>query len=379
MGPKPRGPAVEGLALGGLTLLAALAPAPWTLGPVFLALALVPGPVALGVGLGAAWAASTGGPATAVLLGVAVLRLAWRRSAWGIALMALAVGIAARQEIAAAVLPAAVDRVPAFLVAAILAAGPLGCPDGRWPRLALGGVGVVLLLRLARVWTAEGAERLERAEAVGAVRLVYADLAADPALAPALLRARPRADAAAAGLPTERALDLGWRPVRAEGRVVEVARALERRGRGGEALRLLARHPREGEVDWWRGLFERTQGEPVRWRGAVLPGAPILPGEAGLGWDWTTNRVEEVCFTSRAPLTRLELTGRGSAADDGWPVVEVALDGTRLPDWLIADPARWTWEGPVEPGPHRLRLAFVNDTTGADGDRNVAIDRLTGR
>lgn len=353
--------------------MSASAPLHWGLLAGVAVAALIPGRVGLGVGLAAAWSTAAGGPAAPVLLVAAITRLAWRRSPWGLAVAGVGALLAWKQQRVAALFPAAVDPVPGLVIAAILAGGVVDPPRGRAPRLALAGVALAGAARLGAVWAVEGEERLARAERVGAVALVYPGLAADPALAPRLVRALPDADAALDALPVAAALDLGWRPQRAEGRPVEVARELERRGRGGEALRLLARHPRVGEVDWWRALYERTQGHPVRWRGEGGAEGFEVPGSIELGWSWTHDQAGEVRLTARSVVDRLVVRGEGSAAAGAWPRVELRLDGGPPDAWEVVGRGERGIPGPIEPGPHRLQLRFVNDAVAPDGDRNVVI------
>jgi hypothetical protein len=89
-----------------------------------------------------------------------------------------------------------------------------------------------------------------------------------------------------------------------------------------EALRLLARAPREGDVDWLRALFEVTQGEPVRWRGGrgegrggTLPGvldeAPALPmGARGPSGSANEPGVARGALTGLSRSVMSELPGR---------------------------------------------------------------------
>lgn len=366
-------------------LAAAAAPLPWSTLPLLVGGALVPHPLAPALAAAGALGLGVAGPAGAVVLAAAGLLLALRRAPGALALAATAALLALKQQVAASVLPAAADAVPGLLVAGLAAAGGLAAGGGRAVRAALGVAALVGAVRLGEVYRARGAERLARAEAVGAVPLVYADLVrhadhpvwADRGLLFRLVAAAPDRDEAALAAGWEEALALGWRPARADGVEVPVARWLEARGRGGEALRLLARAPREGAVDWWRALYAREQGLADPWAGGEEPSALGMPGAVSLGWTWLTNQEGELLLTARRPLRRLVLAGEGTVAD-GPPEVEVQLDGRPVGVWAPAGPSRFEVPGPLDPGPHRLRLRFVNDRVGPEGDRNVTIGALLG-
>ncbi len=368
-------------------LAAALTPTlPWHTGPALVALGVV---AALdrawiwpALGAAAVWsravADGAGGPGGAVILGAAVVLGAARRRRLATGIVVVALALAAKQLVAARLLPAAEGPIPWLVVTLVASAGAVSAARGsRVEAGALGVAGMIVLARLAAVWSVDGVERVRAAAAVGAVPLVYDALAAeaDPALAAALLRVAPARDAAALRLGWARALDLGWRPTRAEGVVVPVARALEARGRGGEALRLLARHPREGEVDALRALLERVQGAPVRWRGAPL--GPELPGRFDPALRFQTGGWAAVELTARAPLAELVIEGEGTPYQ-GPPLLEVRLDGGPAVPWALDGPATLRVPGPIEPGPHRLDLFFVNDRADAGGDRNVVITSIGG-
>ncbi len=270
--------------------------------------------------------------------------------------------------------PAAAER----LRAALTGPSPLA--------VALLLVGVAAGARLARLGTLPGPTRLVAAQEIGAVNLVYADVLAaasspkDPTTLLALVEAAPDRDEAALALGWEAALKVGWRPARAEGVALPVARALEAGGRGGEALRLLARHPREGEVDGLRALFERTQGVPVGWKGGVL-GTNTPPGgrtellDAPLEFTHDDARTLEITAPVALGVDSALTLDCDGTAFEGPPVLELQWDAGAVQ--RVECPARgWGEALDLAAGPHRLRVAFVNDAAGPDGDRNLRVSRL---
>lgn len=249
--------------------------------------------------------------------------------------------------------------------------------------LALVLIGFGALGRVARLSQLPAAARLAAAIPLDAVPLVIEAVVEeskqDPATLRAALRAAPDHDGAALALGWHAALESGWRPQRAEGVAVEVARALEREGRGGEALRLLAKHPRVGEVDALRTLFERTQALPDDWRGGRL--GLVVESQAGSLCDecivFMHNESREIEFTTLAAAFDAWLVvGCDGAAYEGQPELILTLDAQ--PAWVVECPAQsartQVW---LAPGPHRLRIAFENDRQGAGGDRNVGVTALT--
>ena len=229
--------------------------------------------------------------------------------------------------------------------------------------------------RLARLGRFPPAERLAAAAELDAIGLFYegvlAEAAADPALLTALVKAAPLRDEAALTLGIEPALAAGWRPARAEGAVVATAGALERAGRGGEALRLLARHPRVGEVDGLRALFERTQGLPVHWGGGQV--GPLVPPAFAINQTITSDGALVVEFTLTAPHEGLVIALDGDVWN-GPPTVDVAIDPPAGPSSLveIVAPTRVPL-GSLAAGPHRVSVTFINDAAGPGGDRNVRV------
>lgn len=345
-----------------------------------------------------------------------------REGLWYIALAALVLGLilAAKQGIAAAALPAAgagaarawtlgLAVTGAAAVAASVPSPPAEAAEedprglsvhaptraSLGPRLraffaGLGPLGLALVLiafgalgRLARLPLVPAPARLAAALPLDAVPLIIDDVVEeskdDPATLGAAIRVAPHHDGAALALGWEAALAAGWRPQRAEGVVVEVARALERDGRGGEAIRLLAKHPRVGEVDALRTLFERTQALAEDWRGGRL--GLVLESRTGSLCDqcivFMHNESREIEFTTLAVAFDAWLVvGCDGAAFEGQPELTLTLDAQA--PWVVACPAE-SARSPVwlAPGPHRLRIAFENDRQGATGDRNVGVTALT--
>ncbi len=304
-----------------------------------------------------------------------------------LALVVMGVALAVKQQVAATVLPVPRSYPSgawALLVCLASATAVVAARPGRASAVGPIVVSIVLFVRLAlAALEADPARRLEAAWRINAVPVVYDGLVAGlclpscdregEALARALIVAAPDRDEAALLIGWDAALDLGWRPARAEGVVIEVARALEARGRGGEALRLLARHPRDGEVDALRTLLERLQGKPVRWKGALL--GPVLADGVPLDLTFTTDGWRAVEFTTNAPATVLHLDAVGENYE-GSPVLWVTVDAEPTREWAVDGAQTLTLDRPLEPGPHRLGLRYTNDRADAGGDRNVIVTRI---
>jgi hypothetical protein len=221
---------------------------------------------------------------------------------------------------------------------------------------AFGGTCLVAI-RIALAPPDTGFELAQRVDATAWFYDEYAVSGGD-ALARRLVTAVPTRDEAANRLSVDEALASGWRPRRAGGRVVEVAGALWERGRGGEAVRLLRRHPREREVDGLLALFERFLGEPVGWRGGqigiVLSGVQktgpfVVPagGERRSLYFTATNSLRHAAIT-------VENVGIKGA------IVDVTLDGRSLLHTTVDKPTH-VLLGPIEAGPHVLRLSVPPD------------------
>lgn len=306
--------------------------------------------------------------------------------------------LAVRQRAVAGELTAAPSVVPEVIVLGLLASAVLslaprsstpgiahrsvnaGRQSGWGPagRIALGGVALVGALRFAQLWTAETQNQLALAAPLHAQRLVLASALRATSgppdrarrLALEWMRAVPDSDAAAARVGWEMALNLGWRPQRPQSDVVDIAAALDERGRGGEALRLLARYPRTGVIDFWRAVYERVQGGEDGWRGG-MDDVPVL-GPAGLRLDWSMlhNEDRSAVFRMVEPA-RVSLRAHMQSFE-GEPTVEVRLDAARS-TWI---PAGELDLGVLLPGPHTLNVRYQTDLEGPTGDRNVWVTRL---
>jgi len=379
-------------ALWGLLALLASPHTPWSPAPLLLLVALLSRwePRLLRLGVVALWAAAGPEAGWPFLVGALVLgALRWSRVGTGLVVLALL--LAARQGFAARELPAALEVVPGLVVVLVYAAcgwsaasparrpGPL--PELPWlGTAALAAAGGILLLRVALAVGAPDA--LEAARRVHAVGLLHARLNEDPGARLALVAADPDRDEAAeawlagdARRSPDTLLAVGWRPQRPSIDPVDLARRLEQRGRGGEALRLLRRYPREGAVDWWRALLERTQGEAVGWRGGVASEVARLPGRLSLDLRWDRNDYLALPVHLGAEVDRFVLEGGGTAYR-GAPSIEVKVDAGPVRQWSLDGPSRLELPGPHAAGPHRIELRFASDRLGPDGDRNVWIDAL---
>ena len=337
------------------------------------------------------WGLATRGagwPILGAFLVVAALRLrgaepTQRWIAGGLVLLALA--LAAKQEVAGMVLPDARSAgIWAAFVCVAAGAAAVSARPGRASAIGPIVVSMILFVRLALVaLEPDPADRLQAAWRINAVPVVYDGLVEGlclpscdregEALARALVVAAPDRDEAALRLGWAAALDQGWRPHRADGVVIDVARALEAAGRGGEALRLLARHPREGDVDALRALLERLQGKPVRWKGAPL--GPMLAHGLPVDLSFTTDGWRAFEFTTPAPVAALHIDATGTDYE-GPPVLAVTLDAMPARTWAVDGAQTFTLEGPLEPGPHRLGLRYTNDRADPGGDRNVVVTRI---
>ncbi len=344
----------------------------------------------------------------ATLVGLAVLAsaspwLALALAGWGLwrsrrgvgaaVVLALGVILGLKQVASSLALPAAIQTASVPVSAACsVAAAWLAAPHagGRSLAMVLGCLGTLVAGQLGWAWAAPTSmERLARAQHIDAVHLFYDGLVkrgrgggcalvidsacpGDPALLEALVRAVPNRDEAALALGWSAALSLGWRPQRAAGHAVDVARALESAGRGGEAYRLLSRHPRAGEVDGFMSLMERVEGATVDWHGGGI--GPLVPGVIELDEELATNGEVVLEFTATGALGDSALALEGSSFE-GAPRVTVHLDARpsieRAVDGAVTVPL-----GALEPGPHRLTVRFDDDRVGAGGDRNVIVRTL---
>lgn len=387
-------PRALSIAVALLSLLSAVAaPLPWHAGITLVALggwlALRPPAAALhatiagAVAAAYAWVPGPGGVvlgAAGVLAAARALQERARPSparVVGLAAAGTGVALALKQGSVAGVLPAAATVIPPLLATTTLAGcAAIAARGGRIEGLGTLLAGAVTVARVAHAWSLDGPARVGALDAHRALPLLRAVEAppADLATRAEMLRALPGDDALALSIGWEDALDLGWRPQRAAGVEVEVAVELERRGRGGEGLRLLARRPREGPTDAWMALFERTQGLPVRWGGAVL--GPTLPAE----FPWPVEAIDEghwsTVFTASRALgaVSVELAG---IAFSGPPVPRLRLDAN---PWIAcpADGETRCPLGPAAAGPHRVEVAYAEDPGGPERHRSVSVRRVLG-
>jgi hypothetical protein len=79
------------------------------------------------------------------------------------------------------------------------------------------------------------------------------------------------------------------------------------------------------------------------------------------------------------PNVKFEVIARGSYAGEGWPIMEVRIDGVAL-ETVTIDSADWkTFEvfADVTPGTHEVAIAFINDYYNPPDDRNLYVDKVT--
>jgi hypothetical protein len=354
-----------------------LSDVPWTVLPPLILLGWLAsrGWVWAAPGLALVWGAAAQGPWAGPVVGAGLFLavLGWRPISS--ALLALLAVMVARQFVVLPILPGALGPLAGLVLGMLAATAAASAARGdRAEGWALWAVAAVVSARLVGMWAADGQARLDAAIALDAEGMVYPSLmrSEDPALLRSLVRAVPGRDEAALGLGWEEALALGWRPVRAEGVEIAVARALEERGRGGEALRLLRRLPRLGDIDAILGLLERIQGEPVRWKGAPL--GELLPGSFDPNVSFETNGYARTEFTAVVAADGLIVDAVGQAWR-GPAVLEVTLDGEAPRRWELDGEGELAF-GPLAEGPHRLGFRFVNDLAGPGGDRNVRVTRV---
>lgn len=367
--------------IGVATIAAAMAPQHWALLPLFGAAAVTGSPpLCAGAVLAAWWGAASGwtgwvGIVVACYICARELARLPRTAAWLAPLLLVGV-VSGRQIAAEAALASASSVVPELLVLGTLGAGlwslGRGVRVGWAVRLGLAGLVLAGGGRGLGVYEADGEQRLQRAVAIQAERLVLPGLIGrSQRLDMAALSVVPDSDDAAQSVGWRTALDLGWRPQHPEADIFAIAAELDSRGRGGEAERLLARYPREGAFDYTRATFERWFGERDGWLGGTN-GDPQLEIGSSLRLDWTLLRDgrERRVFglSEAAPVT---LVGRAQAFE-GDPSVEVRLDAT-IVRWVPALPLEL---GVLAAGPHTLQVTFDSDRQGPGGDRNVWVDVL---
>jgi hypothetical protein len=313
--------------------------------PVVGALSLILAILCLGVGF-------VYGPRTRILTAGLVL---------GVGLV-----LALKQWAVVPVFAPAAELIPWCVLMGIALGGGFVFGGGRY----LWGGLVGVLLGLGKLGL-EG--ELAQAERLGLTEVLYehfvAEAQSDLQLGARLVGLVPDRDEAAELFSIEAALNLGWRPVKAEGRALQVARALEERGRGGEAWRFLKKQPRVGAVDSYMAILERTQGLVVRWKGSV---EGLNRVDEGLPWVFETNGFKRVEFYAEEG-ERLRIAGVGSRFERAARLV-LEVDSE---SWLVqADTGFEVKLGPLERGPHRLGVRFMDDASGEGGDRNMRVERV---
>lgn len=335
---------------------AATAPVPWHAAPALILLAILSRwqPIFAIVGLVTAWNPEAG--ALFWVFAAVIAALTRTSLTLASAILGVSVMLALKQLVVQHVLPASAGEVLPLLASGAMSALAVASARGAvWP--ALLGAGGVTALRLGLALCSSGVERVHALAELRAVHL-FADrlaLTDDSAELRAIVAADADADAAALKLGWREALELGWRPTRADGAVVEVARALEQAGRGGEAVRLLRRYPREGAVDGLLALYERVQNLPVHWNGAVvgaeLPGSfmagrPVLDAPDFRDIEWTAVAPTQlfVDVSARDPNAEHPFT----ITLDSKPPVSVSTVGNSAIDL-----------GAVPAGPHRITVRYV--------------------
>ncbi|RME20119.1 MAG: hypothetical protein D6798_21235 [Deltaproteobacteria bacterium] len=285
--------------------------------------------------------------------------------------------------------PGAPPLAGPLFVATVLVAGAAAVPARR-RRRAAAVLACAALVHLGRGgWrmgsVPESSEDVRRLARTGGLARHLDRLVARPALGLAAVAADPLAPRPALDLlpvvGPQRLVDVGWRPGSAPLDPADrcaLARALERRGRGGEALRLLRRDGNAPEVAWTRVLLARVQGLPQAdddW-GTAPPGTPHLPGAVRLSWSLLANGARQLDFHLDRDVPALYLDVRGQA-HRGPPRLWVTVDAGE-PRRITPGPTVSTVAiaGPLAAGPHRLRVVFDNDLADADGDRNAWVDAV---
>ncbi|MCB9778010.1 MAG: hypothetical protein H6742_05560 [Alphaproteobacteria bacterium] len=347
----------------------------------------------LGLGAAALWVpVLDGGLAAAVVLGLAIVGAALPAGPLGRAPLLVA-GLGAVEALRLALLGHGSDGA-LLAVGGVVVAGAASAPStGRAGRAAV--VAVVLGAAVAGVrgGVLVATPPDDRRAVVALATLDGLDRHADalaerPALGLWALTRDPTAHGVALALLPELGplpvVGAGWAPEGARDQLDEedrraVAEALERQGRGGEALRLLRGAP-DDQSRWLRLRLARSQGVALVLE--PLPAAPAgvsrLPGRIELGWALLSNGGRQLVFHADGPLRALVLHVRGQDWR-GPPHVEIRLDGEVVATRAVPSDGTLELPGPLEPGPHELSLSFIDDARGEGGDRNVWVDAIEGR
>jgi endo-1,4-beta-xylanase len=86
-----------------------------------------------------------------------------------------------------------------------------------------------------------------------------------------------------------------------------------------------------------------------------------------------------VAVTTRREVV-VSFVGRGTFFGGAWPRAEIQLDGRSVGTVDVAGGSWGTYRasaGTLSRGTHTMAVCFVNDYAGPDGDRNLAVDKLT--
>lgn len=396
-GPLP--PPVLGLGLALVGAALALGDRAPMLSASLLAAAATPAWL-LGAGvLDTPGAPSPGGASAALLLLALGLAVAAPGALpRGVRMLVVAMGLVLglRAWLVAPVVPAALWGVGPLVCGGMIVAGAAALPRSHL-RPGAATLALALILRLGMAWgpwasPPRDAAAVARTAAVGALSRHTTALAERPALGLLALAQRPEAHpvalALAPRLGIEPLLDAGWRPegaLLAPTQRLALSLSLDRRGRGGEALRLAWAGRAAPEVAWAWLLLARDQGlvpadqTPAPSVDLDAPAfAPRLPGRIALDWSFLTAGARQLDLHLDVPLPALSLEVRGQ----GWQgpaLLSVQVDAAS--PRLIALPEgadTLSLPGPWAAGPHRLRVRFENDAAGADGDRNAWVDALSG-
>ena len=271
-----------------------------------------------------------------------------------------------------------------------VASAPGGRGEGRLAALALAVAALIVLGRSRTSWTATPTTtaQVQQLARLGLLAPAVPVLVSHPALGLAAVSAAPDEQEVGRGLlPSlgpEALVDVGWQP-RAQGlrsnQVVDLAQALDRRGRGGQALRLAWQGRQAPQVAWTYALLARDQGAPEAARAVLnraLPpaGTPTLPGRIDLDWTFLKPGSDSLDLQAQQRLGGLHLAVRGQSWQ-GPPVLWVELDAGPAQAFPLAEgSSTLALDQPLEPGPHRLTIRYLDDRDSAEGDRNAWVDAV---
>ena len=370
---------------GGLSLLlGGRAP---QLGRALLAIGAAPLWLVLG-------ATAEAGRLALAALGLALVARCWRRGGQGSALdrapaliAVLTVVEVLRQASLGGSLSTAVPLALPLLCAGLAVAGAATAPPGRPPAAALLLAAAVLVGRAASIVLPAPAT-VQQAAAVARSgfgerwlerlsldrRLGLAALRADPLWHTLAERLEPLTGAAVL-------LDAGWIPDEATMDAalrIKVADALQMRGEGTRALRLLRRDRADPRVGWAWALLARRLGQEPSGLDALTPPAdtPTLPGAIQVNWTFLTNGESHVDIAATATIHTLRWQVHADAYQ-GSPKLDLLVDGQARGALLPEDgDSELHQTVNISPGPHRIALRYVNDLADETGDRNAWVLEL---